>query len=151
MTMMVERASEHEAWLNEAVEAIPFLQHLGAKLVRCGGGEAELHFDVQAHHSNSWRVAHGGLVMTLLDSAMGLAAQSPGSGRSPGMATIQMTSMFIRGATGRLVVNARVVHQSLTLAFCEASATDGPGGLYAQGSATFKRLSIANVECPVAP
>ncbi|MGF7192229.1 acyl-coenzyme A thioesterase PaaI-like protein [Robbsia andropogonis] len=34
-----------------------------------------LHLDVQVHRLNSWGVAHGGLVMTLLDSAMALAAQ----------------------------------------------------------------------------
>ncbi|WP_185732268.1 PaaI family thioesterase [Burkholderia sp. Bp8963] len=141
--VMTGGGGNYEAWLGELLESIPFLQYLGAQLVRCGCGEAVLHLDVQAHHRNSWGVAHGGLVMTLLDSAMGLAAQNPGSGTSPGMATVQMSSQFIHGAAGRLVARARVVHRSLALVFCEASVVDSRESLCAQGMAAFKRLSVS--------
>ncbi|TAM03726.1 MAG: PaaI family thioesterase [Paraburkholderia sp.] len=135
--------ADDEAWLSELLASIPFLSHLGVELVQCGGGEAVLRLDVQANHLNGCGVAHGGLLMTLLDSAMGLAARNPSPGISPGMATVQMSSQFIQGAAGRLVTNARVVYHSFALIFCEAAVVDDHANLCAQGIAAFKRLSIA--------
>ncbi|MHA6884400.1 PaaI family thioesterase [Ralstonia pseudosolanacearum] len=142
-SLISDIGNDHDAWLAELLDSIPFLRHLGAQLVQCGGGEAILQLEVQKHHLNSWGVAHGGLVMTLLDSAMGLAAQNPASGISPCMATVQMSSQFIQGAAGCLVATARVVRMSFALIFCEASVVDSHGNLCAQGLAAFKRLSIA--------
>ncbi|MFN5165071.1 MAG: PaaI family thioesterase, partial [Pseudomonadota bacterium] len=49
---------------------IPFVERLGLELWRFGGGEAELRVDLAEAHLNSWAVAHGGVLMTLLDVAM---------------------------------------------------------------------------------
>ena len=135
----------HEALLAELLDSIPFLRHLGARLVHCDSGRAVLEMELQPHHRNSWGVAHGGLLMTLLDSAMGLAAQQP-SRPSPGMATVHMSSQFIQAATGRLVVSAQVVSQSLAMTFCEASVADAGGTICARGMAAFKRLSMATLQ-----
>lgn len=131
---------------------IPFVDTLGFQLVRYGNGEAELSFDLKDAYCNSWGVAHGGVVMTLLDVAMAHAAKS---GRSDvpagvsdgvddphgrGVATIEMKTSFMRPGSGRLVCQAKVLTQTSSLSFCEARVFDGAGALAAHATGTFKVL-----------
>lgn len=120
---------------------IPFAEHLGIELHALADGEAELRIDLDPAHTNSWEVAHGGIVMTLLDVAMAHAAFSrdtPG-----GLATVEMKTSFLRPATGRLRALGRRLHKTATLAFCEAQLFDGRGRLCATASGTFKAPSGA--------
>jgi uncharacterized protein (TIGR00369 family) len=123
--------------------AIPFVEHLGFELHRYANGEAEVHLELDPEHHNSWQVAHGGVVMTLLDVAMAHAGRSvnmhePGHG--PGMATIEMKTSFMHPAEGRLVAKARLLHRSSTMAFCEGSVFDAQAQLCAHATGTFKYL-----------
>ena len=45
---------------------IPFVEELGLELWAFGGGSAEVRVDLAEAHLNSWEVAHGGVLMTLL-------------------------------------------------------------------------------------
>jgi uncharacterized protein (TIGR00369 family) len=126
---------------------IPFVEQLGLELWRFGGGVAELRVDLAEAHLNSWAVAHGGVLMTMLDVAMAHAARSlnagvepahPGGG--PGVATIEMKTSFVRPAEGVLRCEAKLLHRTTTLAFCEGSVFDEAGHLCAHGTGTFKYL-----------
>ena len=114
---------------------IPFVEHLGLELHALADGEAELRIDVETMHTNSWSVAHGGVVMTLLDVAMAHAARHEGAS---GMATIEMKTSFLRPATGQLRAVGRRLHRTATLSFCEGQLFDGHGRLCATASGTFK-------------
>ncbi len=116
--------------------SIPFAEHLGFELHSFAEGEAELRVEVDPAYTNSWQVAHGGVVMTLLDVAMAHAALSHDTPR--GMATVEMKTSFLRPATGRLRAVGRRVHRTASLAFCEAQLFDGHGRLCATASGTFK-------------
>ena len=48
----------------------PFIHLLGAELLRFEDGETEIALEIRDELQNSWQVAHGGVVMTLLDVAM---------------------------------------------------------------------------------
>jgi len=124
---------------------IPFVETLDLELWAFGDGHAELQVELDEAHLNSWRVAHGGLVMTMLDVAMAHAARSvtvkagddhPG----PGMATIEMKTSFLRAAEGRLKAEGRLIHRTTTLAFCEGRLFDEAGELCAHATGTFKYL-----------
>lgn len=130
---------------------IPFVEHLGLELHALADGEAELRIDVASVHTNSWSVAHGGVVMTLLDVAMAHAAR--GEGPAGGMATIEMKTTFMRPATGQLRAIGRRLHKTATMAFCEAQLFDGHGRLCATASGTFKspRAAIARGTSPTNP
>jgi uncharacterized protein (TIGR00369 family) len=122
---------------------IPFVEQLGLELHRCDGGHAEVRVDLDAAHLNSWEVAHGGVLMTLLDVAMAHAARSlhgkePDHG--PGVVTVEMKTSFMRPGEGRLVAKASVLHRSTTMAFCEGSVFDDDQHLCAHATATFKYL-----------
>lgn len=127
---------------------IPFIQQLGVELHAVGEGEAELRLALGEQHLNSWAVAHGGVVMTLLDVAMAHAARSvhrrsleDGSlDWGPGVVTVEMKTSFMRPGEGRLRATGRLLHRSTTMAFCEASVRDEEGRLCAHATGTFKYL-----------
>jgi len=122
---------------------IPFVEELGLELHSVGDGTAELRVDLAEAHLNSWEVAHGGVLMTMLDVAMAQAARSANRHdgvAGPGVATIEMKTSFVRPAEGELRALGRLLHRTSTLAFCEASVRDGQGHLCAHATGTFKYL-----------
>jgi len=122
---------------------IPFVEELGLELHSVGDGRAELRVDLAEAHLNSWEVAHGGVLMTMLDVAMAQAARSAhrhDGASGPGVATIEMKTSFVRPAEGELRALGKLLHRTATLAFCEASVLDGEGQLCAHATGTFKYL-----------
>ncbi|MFN5049924.1 PaaI family thioesterase [Roseateles sp.] len=122
---------------------IPFVEELGLELHAMAEGQAELQVDLRQAHLNSWEVAHGGVLMTLLDVAMAPAARSihadqPGFG--PGVVTVEMKTSFMRPGEGRLRAVGRLLHRSTTMAFCEGSVLGEDGKLCAHATGTFKYL-----------
>jgi uncharacterized protein (TIGR00369 family) len=121
---------------------IPFVHELGLELWAFGGGEAEVRVALDEKHLNSWRVAHGGLLMTMLDVAMAHAARSHAHDpeRGPGLATVEMKTSFLRPAEGPLRARGKLLHRTVTMAFCEGSVFDEAGHLCAHATGTFKVL-----------
>ena len=137
---------------------IPFIEQIGCQLERFEGGEAEISLLVDDAHTNSFGVAHGGLIMTLLDVAMAHAARSQrlnAQGEGPGLVTIGMQTHFMRPGLGRIRAQGRVMHATASLAFCEGKVIDDQGEVCAHATATFKflrALPVSGREArPVAP
>lgn len=118
---------------------IPFIEKLGLELHSCEGGKAELRLDLDEAHMNSWDVAHGGVVMTMLDVVMAMAARSQHLD-GPGCATIEMKTSFMRPGEGQLRAVGTLLHRTATMAFCEASVVNAEGELCAHATGTFKYL-----------
>jgi uncharacterized protein (TIGR00369 family) len=118
----------------------PFVAHLGAELVSMGKGEAEIKLDLKPHLENGLEVAHGGVVMTLLDVVMALAAKS-NDPEGLGVVTIEMKTSFLRPAHGELHAFGWCDHYSSTMAFCRGELRDTHNRLLAQSMGTFKRMS----------
>ncbi|AEG93092.1 PaaI family thioesterase [Ramlibacter tataouinensis] len=116
--------------------SIPFVEHLGFRLVRMEGGESRLEFDPRPEHLNSFSVTHGGAVMTLMDVTMAVAARSVD--REMGVVTIEMKTSFMQPAKGLLVGQGRLMHRTATLAFTEATIVDAEGRACAHATGTFK-------------
>jgi uncharacterized protein (TIGR00369 family) len=122
---------------------IPFAELLGLELVRFEADEAEIALELREELCNSWSVAHGGVIMTLLDVVMAHAARSPGADGtvdSHGIVTVEMKTSFMRPGEGRLIGTARRMHRTASLAFCEATVQGGDGKLVAQATGTFKYM-----------
>ena len=122
---------------------IPFVEQLGLELHSMGDGIAELRVDLHQGHLNSWEVAHGGVLMTMLDVAMAHAARSvhrdqPNFG--PGVVTIEMKTSFMRPGEGQLRAVGKLLHRTATMAFCEGYLHGEGGKLCAHATATFKYL-----------
>ena len=122
---------------------IPFVETLGMQLWRFDGGVAEISLVVRPEMQNSWAVAHGGVVMTLLDVVMAHAARSVRDADehgTPGIVTVEMKTSFMRPATGRLTATGHLLHGTRSMAFCEGSVHDERGVLCAHATGTFKFL-----------
>ena len=122
---------------------IPFVQALGMQLWRFDSGQAEISLDVRPEMQNSWAVAHGGVVMTLLDVVMAHAARSVRDAEehgTPGIVTVEMKTSFLRPAAGRLTATGHLLHGTRSMAFCEGSVHDERGVLCAHATGTFKFL-----------
>ena len=121
---------------------IPFVKLLGLELQRMQGGEAEIHLPMQEAFTNSWGVAHGGVLMTLLDVTMAMAGRSRlhhADDEQAGLVTIEMKTSFLQPAHGpRIASHARCIHRTRTMAFCEADIVDETGRTVARASGTFK-------------
>ena len=73
---------------------IPFVEHLGFEMGFFEDGRSELHYNPKAEHLNSFAVAHGGAIMTLLDVSMATAARSVD--KAAGIVTMRLSSSFSR-------------------------------------------------------
>ena len=122
---------------------IPFVEALGAELLRFDNGQAEIALALRDEHLNSWSVVHGGVTMTLLDVAMAHAARSPMGDAPPdprGVVTIEMKTSFMRPGLGRLLARGKVLQRTVSFVFCEGSLFDEKGELVAHATGTFKYL-----------
>jgi uncharacterized protein (TIGR00369 family) len=122
---------------------IPFVEALQLELWAFGDGKAELRVNLADMHLNSWDVAHGGVLMTMLDVAMAHAARSANAASvdsGPGVATVEMKTSFMRPAEGALRATGTLLHKTVTMAFTEGSVFNEAGQLCAHATGTFKYL-----------
>lgn len=120
---------------------IPFLTDLGVEFLGMGDGRAQIALALSERHMNSWRVTHGGVIMTLLDVVMSLAGRSLDPESRAGV-TIEMKTSFLQpaGSPGsRLIASGHAFHRSTTMVFCEAELHDNDK-LVAKAMGTFKYL-----------
>ena len=114
---------------------IPFVQFCGIEPIEATNGRSRLEVDIKPHHGNQMGVAHGGLLMTLLDVCMGSASRSAVGSN---VVTVDMQVAFTAPASGRLVGQGRVVRAGKSLVFVEANITNEAGDIVCRGTAVFK-------------
>lgn len=116
--------------------SIPFVEHLGFQLKLYDGGHSELVFEPRPEHLNSFAVTHGGILMTLLDVSMVVAARS--MQKDMGAVTVEMKTSFMQPARGVLTARGKLLHRTATLAFTEGTVFDAQGKACAHATGTFK-------------
>jgi uncharacterized protein (TIGR00369 family) len=130
----------------EFVEAIrrgelpspPMALLLGFRLAEVSPGRAVFLVEPGEHHYNPIGVVHGGLLATVLDSAMGCAVHAT-LPAGAGYTTLEIKVNFVRAVTretGRLRCEAEVVHAGGRTATAQGRAVDQAGKLYAHGTTT---------------
>lgn len=116
----------------------PAARLLGIRGVEFQPGAAVFEMAAAAEHYNPLGVIHGGLLATLLDTAMGCAVHSVlPAGVS--YTTLEFKINFVRAATlasGTLRAHARLVHEGGRTAVAEGRIEDGHGRLVAHGTTT---------------
>ena len=118
--------------------AAPIAQLLGFTLVEVEPGRAVFEVMPGERHYNPIGVVHGGLAMTLLDSAMGCSMQThmPAGG---GYTTLEAKTNLVRAITaetGVLRAIGKVVHVGKRIATAEGRLEDETGKLYAHSTTT---------------
>lgn len=127
---------QENAFAGEA--PIAFLQLLEARLTEAAEGRGRIELTVGPKHLRNLGIMHGGVLATLLDSVMGMAA---GTLAPEGhfVVTVQLNINFVRPAWQgeTLVATGEVCHRGKQTAVARGEVRTGSGVLVGIGSATF--------------
>ena len=116
---------------------VPYLDLLGVQPVEREPGRARVSLVLRAELTNSWKVAHGGVVMALLDVSMASAARTTDE-NATGAVTIDMSVSFVSAGVGHLQGEGRVLRNGNSLVFCEGEVRGPDGELVAKALGTYK-------------
>jgi uncharacterized protein (TIGR00369 family) len=116
----------------------PISATLGMSLIEIGEGFAAFDLQPGEHLYNPIGTVHGGVMCTMLDSAMSCAVQTlVPAGKA--YTTAELKVNFVRPITldtPRVRAEAKVIHPGRQLATSEGRIVDERGRLYAHGTAT---------------
>lgn len=123
----------------------PFLNHLGVELVERSDGRGVLRLAVDERHLRTRGIAHGGLISTLLDTAMGIAV-STGTPDGCFAVTAQLNVNFVRPAWDGevLEITGEVNHRGQQTAVARGEVRTARGVLVALSSGTFSFVRDPN-------
>lgn len=119
----------------------PFHELLGLEILQQTDGESELRLVIADKHLRDSGILHGGVLATLIDAGVGLAARS----RSPegaNLVTVQLNSNFLRTTQPGDVLSVRgqVLHYGRRTIVASAEVRSADGRLVATGTATLLSL-----------
>ena len=116
----------------------PIADLMGFRGVSAEPGRAVFEMEPGLQHYNPIGSVHGGVALTLLDSAMGCAVHTllePGVGYT----TLEVKTNFVRAIkadTGLIRCEGIVIHKGSRIVTAEGRVTDADGRLLAHGTTT---------------
>lgn len=117
---------------------IPFVRYCGIEALDVVEGRTRLRLVLGSEHANNLGIAHGGILCTLLDVAMGTAARLA-AGSS--VVTLDMQTRFLNAGRGTLEAEGWVTRGGRSVFFCEAAIRDGSGTLVASATGLLKPVA----------
>lgn len=118
----------------------PYWRFLGMEAVDGDDGAPQVRLTVRPEHMQIMGRVHGGVLASLLDSAIALAVHAPMTPMSAA-ATLDLSVQYLRPVTepGVLIARAEVLAESRSVALARAEVRSAEGGApYAVGSATYR-------------
>jgi len=111
---------------------------LGMGIAEVSEGRVVFTAEPAEYHYNPLGTVHGGVMATLLDSALGCAVQSllPAG---TGYTTLELKVNYLRpvtAKTGTLYCEGKIIHLGGRIATAEGRLTDAGGKLFAHGTTT---------------
>lgn len=122
---------------SEVPGTAPFADWVGIREVSSRPGHVTVALELRPELTNRLGSIHGGVVATLLDSAMARAARSLDSETLAG-GTVDLHIHYMRPGTGSMEATAWVEHHTRSTAFCRGEVRDGQGALVASGACTLR-------------
>ena len=128
------------SWRDEAPPAPHIWRTLAYRGIEQGDGNSVIEWEATPdfcfHDGRGGHIVHGGMVTTLLDTAMGGACWSV-LGDDESFLTADLHVEFVRSARpGVLRAEGRVVRRNRRVAFCAADLYDAAGELLASSRCT---------------
>ncbi|MDP4023657.1 PaaI family thioesterase [Methylobacterium sp. NEAU 140] len=117
---------------------IPFVNFCGIEALDVREGRTRLRLALAPEHGNNLGIAHGGILCTLLDVALGTAARL-NAGRP--VVTLDMQTRFLAPGRGVLIAEGRVTRAGRSVLFCEAEIRTEGGGLVATATGLLKPVA----------
>ena len=116
----------------------PFAVLLGISITDVSEGRVVFTTEPSEYHYNPLGTVHGGVMATLLDSALGCAVQSTlPAGTS--YTTLELKVNYLRPVTtktGTIYAEGKIIYVGGRIATAEGRLTDAEGKLYAHGTTT---------------
>ena len=127
-----------EAMKKRELPLPPVFEMMDVTEIEIEAGRVAFYFTPAEFHYNPIGKVHGGVISTLLDSAMGCTLHSllP---VGVGYTTLELKVNFLRPVTvktGRMVCVGKVINQSARLGLAEAQLLDEAGNIYAHATST---------------
>ena len=121
----------------------PFQRHLGVEMLGWEAGRARLRLPLAPFLMNRHGIVHGGVIASLLDTAMGYSGCFTGDPERARMClTLSMTINYIGQAGGtELVAEARRSGGGRRIFYAEGEVRDDTGALLANASGVFRYKS----------
>lgn len=122
----------------------PLRRFLGMEIEDVEPGRAVARVEVSADLLNPNGVVHGGVMFTMVDTAMGKATLSVLEDGQR-CASVEVQMRFLRPVTGgHLEAVARLIQPGRKIVHLEARVHDGEGTLVASGTGTFVVIAAAS-------
>jgi acyl-CoA thioesterase len=124
---------------------VPLHELLGVRIVVAENGRGQVALTVSEMHLRTFGMLHGGVMATLLDASMGIAAMT----RAPvehDVVTVQLNVNFIRPAWERETLSAtgEILHSGRRTAVARGEIRTAEGALVASGTATFMFVPLSD-------
>jgi uncharacterized protein (TIGR00369 family) len=128
-----------EAIRDGRVPRAPIQDLIGFDLVEVDDGRVAFRLETRRELANPLGTVHGGIAMTLIDSACGAAVHTT-LGEDGGYGTLETKVNLVRAIqhdTGALRAEGHVIHRGSRVATAEARVVgEADGKLYAHGTST---------------
>ncbi len=121
-----------------------FWRYLGVEVMEAREGWVRLRVPVRDELRNApGAPVHGGVYSALVDMAVGgaLSTMHEASAGGVGQTTLDLNVSLIGAGTGDVFAEGRILRRGRSIAFGEATITDGAGKLLAAGRATYMILA----------
>lgn len=113
----------------------PFVKYLGMDVNEIKSGEVKLSLFVAHEYTNMYKIAHGGVLMSLADTAMGAACLSC----NKKVVTLDFNMNMIKAAPEAMEIFAlgRILHDGSRTMVAECDLLDSKNNLLAKARGTF--------------
>lgn len=118
-------------------DSAPFTDWMGVNLLSSAQGEVRIKLTSRSELNNRRGVIHGGVLATLLDSAMARAARTLEVDMELG-GTIDLHVQFMQPAAGTVTAKGTVESATRQLAFCRGEVRNKADILVATATATIR-------------
>ncbi|HYB06900.1 MAG TPA: PaaI family thioesterase [Nitrososphaerales archaeon] len=129
-----------EGQLQQAFENDRIFRYAGFRVVRAESGIVELSFPMSDNVTRWGGMVHGGMIMTAIDNACGLAVMTVNPGKN--QVTMEIKVNFLEQLTdGPFHTVGRVLRRGRTAIVAEGEIRDSKGVLCAKGIGTWQVLN----------
>lgn len=112
-----------------------FLDYIHVEIVPTNDGQVRLELAADEPHMNLYGIVHGGVLMTMADTAMGAACMV----YNKKVVTISLSMEFMHAVplTQRILTSATVLHNGSRTMTCECGILSNEGKMFAKAHAIF--------------
>lgn len=122
-------------YINNFYDDNPFTHELGARVISINKGKVTVELQIEHRHTNIYRIAHGGVIMSLCDMTMGAACLS--LEKKVVTVDFNINIMHSIDETDSAIVEGYIIHNGKSTIVAECEVYDKAKNLCAKARGTF--------------